>query len=195
MGSQPTTDDEDNTLVALAQNGDRDAYDQLMLRHQPGIATLMTRFSHDPGVVEELTQTVFVNAYLSLKNYRPQAPFAHWLRVLASRAGYDHWRREYRASASQPFDENLHAGVAVSSGPGLVAAGREGCQEALKRVMARLNPEERQVLFLIYVDGMSVAEAAAVMGWNSAMTKMRSYRARLKLRKLLKNTDEILFAP
>lgn len=184
MGRQPAIDVDDYTLVSLAQNGDREAYDQLMLRHQSGIATLMTRFSQDPGVVEELTQTVFVNAYLSLRNYRPHAPFLHWLRVVASRTGYDHWRREYRAAASETFDENLHADAAIAEDER--SERREDCEEMLKRVMAKLNPEERQVLFLIYVDGMSVAEAAAVMGWNGAMTKMRCYRAKLKLRKLLK---------
>ena len=51
--------------------------------------------------------------------------------------------------------------------------------------MSRLKPDERQTLYMLYGDNMSVAEVAGVMGWNVAMTKMRSYRARKKLRRLL----------
>ena len=173
----------DHELVFRAQNGEWEAFDELMLRHQDSIAILMRRFSPAPEVVEDLTQLVFVNAYQSLPGYRPSAPFINWLRTIANRVGYEHWRREGKRIKFVPY----HGSEELLADRGETERDKAGERfEALKRVMDKLKPGERQILYMLYVDGMSVEEAAKSMGWNRAMTKMRSYRARMKLRAILK---------
>lgn len=181
MDEQVEGDDSDQALVAMAARGDADAFDQIVLRHQRGIAMLLRRFSTRRDVLEELTQTVFVKAYMSLSSYKPRAPFLHWLKAIAQRVGYDHWRQEYKRKGLVSFNEETHSGLGRTGPDG----GIQAALGKLDALMALLKPDERQALYMLYVDGMSVAEVAESMGWNVAMTKMRSYRARKKLRKLL----------
>lgn len=177
-------DDDDHSLVAQAQQGRRDAFDLLVLRHQETIARQMRRFSTDPNVMEELTQTVFVKAYLNLGNYSAGAPFQHWLRVIASRTGYEHWRKKYRDKNKIPYEEDRHGAV---NEPELQPdePWKNDAALILEHVMQKLRPDERQALYMLHIDDMSVQDVAETMGWNQAMTKMRAYRARKKLRKIL----------
>lgn len=180
IDNQPS--DDDGELVVRAQQGDADAYDRLMLRHQDAIARQMRRYTQDMAVIEDLTQTVFVNAYQGLANYRPEAPFAHWLRTIATNVGYDYWRREARRNKFVSYHD--HEELIADPGP----ADTENAErfDTLVKLMDKLKPSERQILFLLYVDGVSIEEASRTMGWNQAATKMRAYRARNKLRTVLR---------
>lgn len=173
----------DHDLVLRAQAGDAGAYDRLVLRYQGIIGKQMSRFSTDPAVVEELTQNVFVSAFFALGGYRPIAPFLHWLRAIANRAGYDFWREAYKNSRFKPLSSIDEAALAER---------REGASanerwEELSRVMNFLKPDERQVLYMQYLDGMTIEAVAETMGWSKAQTKMRCFRARNKLRAMLKS--------
>lgn len=178
--NQPS--DDDGELVVRAQHGDADAYDRLMLRYQDAIARQMRRYSQDLTVIEDLTQTVFVNAYQGLGNYRPEAPFAHWLRTIATNVGYDHWRREARRSKFVSYHEHEE----LLADPAPEDDDSTERFDKLVGLMQKLKPPERQILFLLYVDGASIETAAKTMGWNQAATKMRAYRARNKLRSILR---------
>lgn len=181
--------DDDSELVIRAQGGDTEAYDHLMLRHQDTIARQMRRYSSDPTLIEDLTQTVFVNAYQGLQGYRPEAPFAHWLRTIATNVGYEHWRREGRRGKLVSY----HGHEELLSDPRQMETEADDANkeqfDRLVALMEKLKPSERQVLFLLYVDGASIEEAAKTMGWNRAATKMRAYRARKKLRVILKKNS------
>ena len=102
----------DAEFVAAAQNGDGDAYGNIVELHQSTIAAQMRRFSRDPSVIEELTHDVFVEAYMSLKSYRSDSPLLHWLRKIAVRVGYRYWKRRSRqaekAVALSEIQDNLN---------------------------------------------------------------------------------------
>lgn len=178
--------DTDHELVFRAQNGDSDAYDQLVLRHQDSIARQMYRYSSNPDVQEDLTQTVFVNAYKALPRYKPSAPFLNWLRAIATRVGYEYWRCEEKRLKCVPY----HGKEDLLPGPEPdISEEPESRFRQLMAVMDRLRPSERQILYLLYVDGMSMRDAADIMGWTVSMAKMRAFRARLKLRRIVKIAD------
>ena len=137
----------------------------------------MWRFSRDPTVCEELVQEVFVEAYFSLKTYRGQAPFLHWLRRIATRVGYRFWKEQAKIKTLMPltdFDviEKENTEVVDPS----VAA------EILHSLLARLPRADRLVLTLMYFERYSTSQIAAQMGWSQAMVKMRAFRARKKLK-------------
>lgn len=185
MGNDASIVDDDSILVSRAQAGDAEAYDQLMLRHQGSIARQMRRYAADAAVVEDLTQTVFVNAYQGLQRYRPEAPFTHWLRTIATNVGYEHWRREGKRGKFVPYHE-YEDRLPVTHAEDADNTERF---DKLVALMDNLKPAERQILFLLYVDGNSIEEAARRMGWNRAATKMRAYRARNKLRVILRKNN------
>lgn len=176
-----TVSDDDGELVVRAQNGDAEAYDCLMLRHQDAIARQLRRYTLQADVLDDLTQTVFTKAYLGLSGYAPQAPFLHWLRTIATNVGYEHWRRECRQGRFVPY----HGGEELLVDNRDDDADVHRRYNALLATMNRLKPAERQILLLLYVDGFSIKEAARTMGWNQAAVKMRAYRARKKLRGIL----------
>ncbi len=164
-------------LIERTRNGDPSAFDWIILRYQEVIGNQMRRFSRDRRVIEELTQNVFVNAFFSLKNYRPEAPFINWLRTIASRTGYAFWREEYKKARNVPIEDWDGADYNVEKD--------ERARRQLDWLLAQLKPPERQVMCLLYLDNYSVAEAAQITGWTEGMIKMRAHRSRKKLQRIL----------
>lgn len=177
-----TSEENDHALVFRAKNGDNTAFDILMVRHQTTVSSCMRRYSAIAQTIEELTQTVFVKAYLNIGTYEPRAPFANWLRTIAYRVGLDYWRQEKKGRhISYHGDMDCYAErVAKTQTP------FERFDE-LAQVINRLSPEDRLVLYMLYIDEHSVEEVANLMGWNRSMTKMRAFRARKRLRKILQS--------
>ena len=92
----PTSAAADVEDVQQGRQGDSDAYQRLIERHQEHVGLILWRFSRDRRLHEELVQDVFVEAYLSLGSYRAKAPFAHWLSRIATRVGYRYWKQNAR---------------------------------------------------------------------------------------------------
>ena len=154
--------------------GDGEAYARLIRRHQDSIARRMWRFTHDPRELEELVHDVFVEAYYSLSGWRGQADFSHWLNRIATRVGYKHWKR--RKPDTQDLSPDIY--VAAKSNEPLHAA------EILDAALEKMKPAERLVLTLLYVDGLSVADAAHAAGMSQISIRVQAHRARKKLKQV-----------
>lgn len=173
---------DDTADVRLSLAGDADAYRRLVERHQHHIGRIMWRFSRDPGTHEELVQDVFVEAYLSLKNYRGQAPLAHWLARIGTHVGYHYWRREKRKREREQFDFQQWDQLADRSS--LDEIDSEQAADLLYRLLEQLPLRDRLVLTLRYLEQCDVDETARRTGWSVSMVKVQSHRARGKLKKL-----------
>jgi RNA polymerase sigma-70 factor (ECF subfamily) len=168
--------------------GDGEACRRLFKRHEPRIAHQMWRFSRDRTVHIELVQEVFVQAYLSLHRYRPTAvPLEHWLVRIATRVGYRFWKQQARRQKNEPLTLDIPA-------PQSGVSGAAEAAETLHELLALLPVVDRLALTLMYFDDCSIKEIAARTGWNVAMVKMRLFRARNRLRKIIerKNLTGIL---
>jgi RNA polymerase sigma-70 factor (ECF subfamily) len=171
--------------INAARSGDEDAFRQLLEHYQPTISKQMRRFSRDRVVVENLVHDVFVEAFMSLDSFKGKSPFQHWLRKLAVRVGYRHWKAEARDKKRLEKLREEHELVPKFSGP---PADAVDAREQLHMMLAKLGPRDRLVLTLLYWDGHSVAEAAKLAGWTQAMVKVQAHRARKKLKKLLEES-------
>jgi RNA polymerase sigma-70 factor, ECF subfamily len=161
--------------VRAAENGDHDAFERIVRRYQQEIAHRLRRFSRDPVVIEELTQETFVQAFMSLSRYRGDAPLLHWLHRIAVRAGYRHWTQ----ARKDPVHVSLDTDTMAASGP--------SCEDGrLAEVLEALSPRDRLVLTLLHLEGHSVAQTAALTGWSRTMVKVQAFRARARLRKLMR---------
>ena len=172
--------------INAARSGDEDAFRQLLEHYQPTISKQMSRFSRDRVVVENLVHDVFVEAFMSLESFKGKSPFEHWLRKLAVRVGYRHWKAEARDKRRLEKLRDEHELALKFSGPPTDAVD---AREQLHMMLAKLGPRDRLVLTLLYWDGHSVAEAAKLAGWTQAMVKVQAHRARKKLKKLLKESQ------
>jgi RNA polymerase sigma-70 factor (ECF subfamily) len=172
-------DDQDRRDIESCLRGDKNAYAAILRRHEARVTRLMWRFCREPRTCEELVQEVFVQAYLSLKDYRGEAPFVHWLSRVATFIGYRYWKKQ----ATEKTHTSL--GSADIAAPGqnedwdLAARG-----DMLHALLAQLNPEERLVLTLMYFEECGVKEIARRMKWSVSKTKVRAFRARKKLREI-----------
>jgi len=144
----------------------------------------MWRFSRDPAVCDELVQNVFVEAYFSLKSYRGNAPFLHWLRKIAVRVGYKYWKEQAKTKANISLDE-----IDVVQTEDTDVIDSPTAAQILHDLLARLSAADRLVLTLIYFEQCSTKEIAARMGWSRAMIKMRALRARKKLRTIAESEN------
>ncbi len=185
----PACADDDAGIVAAAQQGDDDAFARLVRQHQQRIARLLWRFTRDRRVLEELVQDTFVQAHASLGSYRGSGTFGAWLNQIATRVGYAYWRQQDRQRSHQAQLRQS----APPCGADADALDQLSAREAAERVhalLAGLPPRDRLVLTLLYLEELSVTEAAARAGWSVTMTKVQAFRARAKLRKLLEANDD-----
>jgi RNA polymerase sigma-70 factor (ECF subfamily) len=168
--------------ISRCLEGDNDAYTRLVQRYQDLIAARMWRFTRDKQDHQELVQEVFVEAYVSLRKYRAEAPFEHWLSRIATYIGYRYWkiRSKNRAQLSIPVEElnELAAVEPEDIDPSWAA-------DTLHSLLEQLPPRDRLVLTLRYIEDRSIEETADLTGWTQSMVKVQAWRAKKKLRKLL----------
>jgi len=161
--------------------GDGAAYARLVKRHQAKVASQLWRFTRDKAHHEELVQDVFVEAFFSLKTYRGEAPFEHWVAKITTAVGYRYWknRTKERQDPSVPLEEWLQI-------PADRVEAMEPTEAAdlLHRLLDRLQARDRLVLMLRYVEDLTVEETAARTGWTQTMVKVQAWRARKKLKRL-----------
>lgn len=167
--------------VRAACNGDEDAFARLVRRHQQPIAGYLWRFTHDRQRWEVLVHDVFVEAFLSLRGYRGEAPLLHWLKRIATRVGYRSWRSERRrrtrevplASIAEPWSGTVDQARATAE-----------ASECVHQLLSMLSPRDRLVMTLVYLEGHTMSEVAVLTGWSETLTKVQAHRARKRLRKL-----------
>lgn len=183
--SDPASDGE---LVERVRGGETSAFEALVRRHQELVGRIVSgRVA--VGSVAEVAQDCFVRAFVSLETYAGRSPFAHWLARIAVHACQDHWRASYRRRET-PFSglsESCRAWVENCQAQPGGQGGDNGdeASELLGWAMERLSEQDRVVLTLTLLEGYTASETAALTGASAVVVKVRAFRARKRLRKLL----------
>lgn len=180
----------DQTDLAASLEGDEEAFANLVRRYEHRIFAQMWKFCRDREQCAELVQDVFVEAFYSLRTYRANAPFLHWLSRIATRTGYRFWKQRTKASRNVPLsewdgaEEADDADGAHGAEIGAEPDGTRGARAAqvLYRLLERLKPADRLVLTLQYFEDCDTEEIARRTGWPQSVIKMRAFRARRRLR-------------
>ena len=171
--------------IRRSQQGDSDAFRRLIEQHQPHVGKLLWRFTRDKDCHEELVQETFVQAYFSLKTYKAQAPFEHWLTRIATRVGYRFWKQKSRHQ-HQPLLENEWDNLAETEE---CETTPDEAAELIHHLLGQLPPRDRLVLTLRYLEQCDIAETAKRTGWSLPMVKVQTHRAKQKLKKLAEKAD------
>jgi RNA polymerase sigma-70 factor, ECF subfamily len=183
MKEQSGTDDRDAQDIVAALDGVEEAFARLIRRYERDIARQMWRFTRDPETLESLVHEVFVEAYMSLSGYRTQAPFLHWLRRIATRVGYRHWKQNARWARHEErqYTTEIRGGLFSESPEPSEAA------EYVFYLLEKLPVDDRLVLTLLYLEQCDTREIADRTGWSVAKVKIRAWRARQKLAAMLEH--------
>ena len=180
---EPLTDDEEG-LVARARAGDRAAFDALVRRHSDGLFAVVARLCGDRDEAEEVTQEAFLRAWSGLPGFRGDAQFFTWLYrigVNEARRRADGRRRRGDVVVVSLHEQREHASRDHWVHP-VDRAERADLRRTLEAAIARLPVDQRAAFVLRDVEGLSTAEAAAVLGLREAAFKSRLHRARKRLR-------------
>ena len=174
--------DPDDALVAATLAGDDDAFADIVRRHKRRVFATASRFARDAHQLEDLCQEVFLRAFRHLGKFRREAPFEHWLARLTVSACYDFLRRERRHRGQLSLDE-MEFDTRDLSADAALSAGR--AREIVQWALTQLSPDERLILTLLELEERSVREIAALTGWSESNVKVRAFRARQSLKKVL----------
>lgn len=181
-------------LIAAAKKGDLDAFNTLVLHYQHQVYNLAYRIMGDAASASDATQEAFISAWQNMGGFRGGV-FRAWLLRIVTNACYDELRRLKRRPASSleslyVEDPTPDAELPPSQleSPEAFAQRRE-LNRALQAAIAQLPPDQRIVLVLSDVQGMSYEEIAEVTGVNLGTVKSRLSRARARLRDWLEQEE------
>ncbi len=161
-------------LVAAARDGDSDAFEVLVRRHQGAVYGVALRMLGSEVDAQDAAQDAFVQAWSALARFRGDSAFSTWLyRIVTNRCLNILAKRR----PSDPLADEL---VDARDDPAELAAGRARMQ-AVGAAVLRLGPEQRAALVLREFQGLSYDEIADVLGVTVAAVKGRIHRARLGL--------------
>jgi RNA polymerase sigma-70 factor (ECF subfamily) len=177
----------DETLVTAALAGDDDAFAELVRRHRRRVFSMAGRFARDHHQLDDICQEVFVRAFRNLARFRGDAPFEHWLARITVSACYDFLRKERRVREHIALDDAAYQtqDAAVETA---IATGH--ARELLDFAMQRLTATERLILTLCELEERSTREVAILTGWSESNVKVRAFRARENLKRILRLTNE-----
>lgn len=187
----------DDEIIQQVLQGNVDAFEGIVRRYQAHVLNMVKR--HVPQRdVEETAQEAVVRAYKSLAGYRGEGRgFKAWLSAVTIRTCYDYWRKTYRSKEvplSALTDDHKRWIEQVTAEKSdqyrREKAASNEAREVLEWGLGRLSAEDRMVLELVYFEELSGREAAELLGWTTTNVKVRAFRARRKLEKIIKEMIE-----
>jgi RNA polymerase sigma-70 factor (ECF subfamily) len=200
-GFTPPSNDaepDDFALIASAQKGETRAYDQLVLRHRNRIFAMIRNMTHNEADAWDLSQDVFIKAWNALASFESKAKFSTWLFRIAHNVVYDWNRRRKREPAGELNDELLQnesidpCAIAIPrpyASPDIQMEHSE-LKEKIETALRKVSHDQRQIILLKDVQGLSYKEIADVTGCEIGTVMSRLFYARKKLQTLLKDEYE-----
>lgn len=173
----------DQALIKRVQEGDKRAFDLLVLKYQHKLVGVISRYIHDWAECQDVAQEAFIRAYRALPNFRGDSQFYTWLYKIAINTAKNH----LVALGRRPPTEDIDAQDAVQfeSGSRLRESGtpeneamRREIEQTVARTVEALPEELRVAITLREVDGLSYEEIAETMGCPIGTVRSRIFRAR-----------------
>jgi RNA polymerase sigma-70 factor (ECF subfamily) len=186
---------DEEALIASARKGDTRAFNQLVLLYQSMAYNLAYRILSNPDAAADATQDAFLKAYKAMRKFRGGS-FKAWLLRIVTNACYDQLRIKQRRPTSSLDDLPVEADHTDylrdhAEQPDEVIE-RQELNRLIQAGIFTLPPEQRVVLVLSDVQGMSYQEIAEVADLSLGTVKSRLSRGRAKLRDYLLERGELL---
>jgi RNA polymerase sigma-70 factor (ECF subfamily) len=181
-------DDRDAPLEGCMEaflQGDARGFERVYRRLAPRLRGFLRGLCGDPRLAEDLTQTTVLKVHQARETYRLGAPVEPWVFAIARRTWLDHLRHRRRRPESLSVDGQLPEASALAEAPRGFESLSSDALETLERSLGELPAPQREAIVLLKVDGLSVAEAAAVAGVTASNLKVRAHRGYEALRRAL----------
>jgi RNA polymerase sigma-70 factor (ECF subfamily) len=176
--------DPDAHLAERCRTGDGTALELLFRRYVDRVWRYGWMVSGSREAAEDIVQDTFVRVAKSLAKFEGRSTFATWLFAL-TRSAATEWLRRQRQDQRVRSSATILRLVTPDEGAEADPAAEES-KAAVRRAVAELPSAQRDAVILCELVGMSIADAAAVLGWGASRVKVTVFRARRKLRELLR---------
>ena len=178
-----------NACVARVRQGDESAARALLAQLHPLVLKLVRAHRPRRTDEEDLVQTVFMKAFTKLDQFSGAVPLEHWVSRIAVNTclkamRYERVRPEIRLSDLTEEEEQVVQRLA-STQDDLPETVDAMSRELLDRLLAMLSAEDRLVVTLLNLEQKTVAQVRQVTGWSTPLVKVRAFRARQKMKRLL----------
>jgi len=173
----------DIELVARAQQGDKRAFDLLVLKYQRKVAGVVSRYIRDPAEVMDVVQEAFIKAYRALPQFRGDSAFYTWLYRIATNTAKNFLMSQSR----RPPDADVDAELAEQLDAGELLKDRatpeqylmeEEVGKVIWQAIEDLPDDLRTAIMLREIEGMSYEEIATAMDCPIGTVRSRIFRAR-----------------
>jgi RNA polymerase sigma-70 factor, ECF subfamily len=184
--------DVDQELVAQAAAGSREAFDELVRRHQVSIVSLARALTSGSADAEDLAQEVFLRVWRSLGGFRGDSTFRTWLHRVAVNVIHSHHgrvsrlRRLFPAAPAEPAARRDNDPIESAADPIDVEADVV-MRDAIDKALATLPDELRVAVTLRDVQGLDYKEIAGVLDVPIGTVESRIFRGRQRLKPLLES--------
>ena len=183
----------DPKIIERAQQGDEEAFTEIIRAYRKRILGTVYRMISRGDDVEDVGQEVFSRLYDSLQQLRAPQVFEPWLYRLTINACYDYLRRKRREvdvrMADLSEEQVVAVDAALSGRKALEEDRKEGARELLEVLLDRVSPEDRMLLVLKEIQGLSLKELSEVYKVNTNALKVRLFRAR---KRVLRAYDDMM---
>jgi RNA polymerase sigma-70 factor (ECF subfamily) len=174
-------------VIERARKGDDGAFNQIVVAYRKRILGTISRLIGRPEDVEDVGQEVFIRLYYSLDQLRTPEVFEPWLYRLTVNAAYDYMRRQKRRRESRMSDlseqQVLMADASAGGRERQEEVRRTGIREFVQSLLDGISEEDRALLILKEVEGLSLKEMEQIYKVNENALKVRLFRARQRVLK------------
>lgn len=182
-GNSQAGEDNDSDLVRRAQNGDKKAFDLLVLKYQQKVAGVVSRYVRDQADILDVVQEAFIKAYRALPKFRGDSAFYTWLYRIAINTAKNFLVSQSRRPPGSDVDaevaEQLDSGERLKErATPIQHLMMEEIEKAVWDSINNLPEELRTAITLREIDGMSYEEIAQAMDCPVGTVRSRIFRAR-----------------
>ena len=173
----------DQALVVRVQQGDKKAFDLLVLKYQLRLSKLVSRFLRNQSDVPDVVQEAFIKAYRALPNFRGESAFYTWLYRIAINTAKNHLVAQSRKNPANSIDVQDAEDYGASewlkefASPEREALASE-LEATIHQAMGDLPSDLREAVTLREIEGLSYEDIAAVMDCPIGTVRSRIFRAR-----------------
>src|SRR5213592_3306353 len=184
-GSKAGAAAHDRELVRRAQREDKEAFEELVRRHQHRVFAVAGGILRRREDVEDIAQQVFIKAYFSLKRFDQRAAFSTWLYKITVNECWDLLRKKkvrplvYEADLSEEQARRIITSEEEGAGPDI--SERLEARQRVERLLEGLDERDRLMLILKEVEGFSIEEIGKVLDLNANTVTVRLFRARRRV--------------
>jgi RNA polymerase sigma-70 factor (ECF subfamily) len=185
-----TSQTSDYALAQAASKGEMNSFEQLYQRHNRRVYSLCLRMTQNQSEAEDLAQEVFIQLFRKIGSFRGESAFTTWLHRLTVNQVLMHFRK--RSVKMEQTTEEGETPVQIVVGTANPNQMPVVDRIALDKAISQLPPGYKAVFMLHDVEGHEHEEVAQILGCSVGTSKSQLHKARMKLRRLLRQHNSVM---